>query len=130
MAERSKDWFEQAERDVESAQVLHSSGHYEWVCFISQQAGCKAAKAVLQRWGAEVRGHSVLQLFEAIADRARVPQPVLTAARILDRYYIPSRYPNGYASGKPADYIGVEDADDASRSADEVLRFCYGLLAR
>ena len=49
------------------------AGFYEWACFISQQAAEKAAKAVLQRWGAEAWGHSVVRLLEAVAGRAEGP---------------------------------------------------------
>ena len=51
------------------------------------------------------------------------------AARTVDRYYVPARYPNGYAEGKPGDYITQGDADDAIGSGEAIVRFCNGLLA-
>ena len=129
MSERSADWIAQAERDLEAARSQAHAGFHEWACFISQQAAEKAVKAVLQRWGAESWGHSVVKLLEALSERAKVGSSVQSAARTLDKYYVPARYPNGYAEGIPGDYITGEDAADATECADEIIRFCNGILA-
>jgi HEPN domain-containing protein len=106
-----------------------NAGFHEWACFISQQAAEKALKAVLQSWGAEAWGHAVLQLLAAVEERTEVAETLRNAARLLDRYYIPARCPNGYSSGKPGDYIVEEDASRATSGAEEIVRFCHGLLA-
>ncbi len=49
---------------------------------------------------------------------------VLDAGRRLDKHYIPARYPNGFASGTPGDYYMEQDADQAIKDADEILRLC------
>lgn len=130
MADRSKDWIEQADRDLLAAKSQIDAGFHEWACFIAQQCAEKAAKSVLQRLGAEAWGHSVNQLLAAISDDVPLPEDVKSAAMVLDRYYIPARYPNGYAEGKPADYIARKDANDAVASAEKILRFCNDFLAR
>ena len=89
----------------------------------------KALKAALQSFQAEAWGHSVTELLKAVAEKAEVAESLMQSARNLDRYYIPARYPNGYAQGKPSDYILERDAEDATRGAEEILRFCNGLLA-
>ena len=94
MPERSKDRLRQAERDLESARSQHENGFFEWACFISQQAAEKAVKAVYQRLGAEVWGHSTTDLFLGLRERLAVPDGLLDSARRLDRHYIPARYPN------------------------------------
>ncbi len=129
MADRSRDWIEQADRDLLSAKSQTQAGFYEWACFIAQQAAEKAVKSLLQRWGAEAWGHSTNDLLRAVAERTIVPDKITDAALVLDRYYIPARYPNGYAAGKPGDYIRKKDADDAIAGAEKILRFCHGLLA-
>ncbi|MDQ7850022.1 MAG: HEPN domain-containing protein [Armatimonadota bacterium] len=45
MAERSRDWVEQARRDLESARLQAEGGFFEWACFVSQQAAEKAVRA-------------------------------------------------------------------------------------
>ncbi len=42
MANRSQDWFRQAQRDLEQAECARAAGHHEWCCFISQQAAEKS----------------------------------------------------------------------------------------
>lgn len=130
MSDRSADWIAQADRDLDAARAQLRAGYPEWACFIAQQAGEKATKAVLQSWGAEAWGHSVAQLLGAVTERAEAGETLRQAARTLDKYYIPARYPNGYAEGKPGDYITAKDADDAIGSAEEIVRFGHGLLAR
>jgi HEPN domain-containing protein len=130
MAERSGDWIKQAERDLESAKSQTREQFHEWACFISQQAAEKACKAVLQSWGAEAWGHSISSLIKGMATRIEVPNDIQNAGRNLDRYYIPSRYPNGFDSGTPADYFTEEDAEHAITDSERILRFCKDLLAR
>jgi HEPN domain-containing protein len=129
VADRSADWIAQADRDLDAARAQVSAGYYEWACFISQQAAEKALKAVLQSWGAEAWGHSVRNLLAAVEERAGTDARRSEAALTLDKFYIPARYPNGYAEGKPGDYITAKDAEDAVGSAEEIIRFGHGLLA-
>ena len=121
--------MEQAERDIAAAEAQLQAGFPEWSCFISQQAAEKAAKAALQRFGAEAWGHSVLQLLKAIGEQVRIPPEAMQSASVLDRFYIISRYPNGFASGKPGDYLSDQDAHDAISSSKIIIRFCNGILA-
>jgi HEPN domain-containing protein len=107
-----------------------SGGFHEWACFAAQQAAEKGLKAVYQSLAGEAWGHSVAKLLEGLAERVSVTPQLLDAGRDLDRYYIPARYPNGWAAGAPKDMIREEDAALAIRRAEEVLRFCHGLLAR
>ena len=130
MAERSADWIRQARRDLESAKAQKTGGFYEWACFISQQASEKALKAVLQRAGAEAWGHSVIGLLQAARETLDVPVGLDDSGRYLDRYYIPSRYPNGWPSGSPADYITEKDAENATDHSEKIVRFCNGFLAK
>lgn len=44
--ERSRDWMDQAERDLQHARSDVDGGYYEWACFSAQQAAEKAVKAV------------------------------------------------------------------------------------
>jgi HEPN domain-containing protein len=129
MAERSADWMRQAKRDLEMAEKAMESGFFEWTCFIAQQAAEKAVKAVYQSHGGSAIGHGIGSLLRGFEGRVEVPREILKAARMLDGYYIPSRYPDGMAQGTPADHFDREDAGDAIRSAGEVIRFCEDVLA-
>ena len=130
MAERSADWIKQAKRDLEMAKNARRSGFYEWACFIAQHAAEKGVKAVYQSKGGSAIGHGIGFLLLGLkAERVVIPESTLKAAKKLDGHYIPSRYPDGMAEGTPGDHFDKEDADDAIRSAGEILRFCEDLLA-
>lgn len=129
MAERSRDWYDQAARDLENARWETQGGYHEWACFVAQQAAEKAAKAVYQKLGGEAWGHSVAGLLDGLRDRVSVGDEVGECGRVLDRFYIPARYPNSWERGTPGQYHSPEDAERAIACAETVLRFCHGILA-
>lgn len=130
MPERSSDWFKQAVRDLESAKTQAKDGFFEWSCFIAQQAAEKAVKAVYQKLGAEAWGHSVSDLLRGLSKKIRGSAGLIESAKALDKFYIPARYPNGWASGIPSEYLGRKDAQDAIRNSKRILRFCKDFLAK
>lgn len=108
-------WLRQAEEDLDaaekSAQIL---GKHYLACFLAQQAAEKALKAVFYARGAvSVRGNSVAELCTSAASF----DPELAAQRSrlakLDRYYIPTRYPNGLSGGHPFEAFDARDSEDA-----------------
>src|SRR5437867_354338 len=103
MANRASDWLRQAEADLLHARSARDTGNFEWSCFASQQAAEKALKAVFYHLHGDPWGHSVLALIEGLPDstRASSTSDLLDAARALDKHYIPTRYPNGFAQGAP-----------------------------
>ncbi|RLI85031.1 MAG: DNA-binding protein [Archaeoglobales archaeon] len=129
MPERSQDWMRQAKRDFEMAKEAMNDGFYEWSCFAAQQAAEKAVKAVFQKMGSVAWGHSVFDLLRALSAKISVPDDVLNCARALDRYYIPTRYPNGFDSGSPFEYFTEEDARNAILYCRRVIEFCESVLA-
>lgn len=129
MAERSADWMAQAQRDLQHARWSLEGEFHEWACFAAEQAAEKAVKAVYARLAGAAWGHSVAELFLGLRERVEVPEEVVSLGRVLDRFYVPARYPNGWEAGTPQDYYTKEDADGAIGAAEQVLRFCEGLLA-
>jgi len=129
MVERSGDWYKQAERDLKSARTQLEAEFFEWSCFIAQQAAEKAVKALYQRFSGEAWGHSVHDLLRGIAEKVDVPEEAFENAKGLDRFYIPARYPNGWSSGFPGEYITKKDAKNAISNSQKILRFCKSILA-
>ena len=124
MADRSKDWLAQAKRDLNHAVNSCKNRDFEWSCFSAQQAAEKAVKAVFLHLHGEGWGHSVYGLLRAISDKITVSPGLLESAKILDKHYIPTRYPNGFDSGIPGDYYTENEAQEAIRNAGEIIRFC------
>lgn len=128
MSNRWKDWYEQGKRDGERALLDIQYGYYEWACFTLQQSVEKVIKALGLAQGLTLWGHSLTEMLRLIDQHIPVPSEILDRARLLDLYYIPPRYPNGFASGKPADYFTESQAREALNAADQIVRFCESHL--
>jgi len=126
--ERSRDWWTQAQADLAHAKAAVGVRHFDWACFAAHQAAEKALKAVFERRGERVAGHSVRYLLAAVGEE--VSPDLVASAKVLDKHYIPTRYPNGLVQGAPTEFYTEEEASDAIRRAEEILRFCDRLLAR
>ena len=125
MANRYADWFRQAEADLRHARHALEDGDYEWSCFAAHQAAEKALKALFQRLGMEAWGHTLTALIGNLPQEAAPPSAALVdSARMLDKHYIPTRYPNGFASGAPTDFYTRQEAQTAIHHAEEILEFC------
>jgi HEPN domain-containing protein len=127
--ERSADWMDQAEGDLEHARSDLKGGFYDWACFSSQQAAEKALKAVFQKLGAEAWGHSVADLLEELSKSRRIPEELMDLALELDKVYIPARYPNAHPSGSPRKRYTKNEAQRIIEYAARIVNFCKGLLS-
>jgi HEPN domain-containing protein len=129
MPSRARDWFAQAERDLEHAVRSVEARHYEWACFAAQQASEKGLKAVYQSLGGDARGHDLDGLLQGLAERLMVPPDLAERATELGKHYIATRYPNAHAAGPPARHYTQGEAQRAIEHAQEILRFCGSHLA-
>lgn len=129
MANRYADWIRQAEADLRHASNSLDSGDFEWSCFAAQQAAEKALKAVFQRLGMDAWGHTLTVLIGNLPGTVAQPSETLVNyARMLDKHYIPTCYPNGFASGAPTDFYTEEEARNAIGHAEAILEFCRGQI--
>jgi HEPN domain-containing protein len=128
MSNRAQDWFRQAQADFQHAGNALISGDYEWSCFAAQQAAEKAVKAVFQDRGLEAWGHTISALLGGLGGQIAVAESLLESAKILDKHYIPTRYPNGFDSGAPTDFYTRSEAQAALGHAEEILGFCENHL--
>lgn len=125
---RWKDWFEQGERDLEKARLDLRNGYYEWACFTAQQAAEMIIKALGMKLGYALWGHSITEMIKLLSANVAVPNHINDNAQTLDIYYIPSRYPNGFPQGKPADYFNLRKAEDAIDAANNIIAFAKSHL--
>jgi HEPN domain-containing protein len=126
---RAGDWFQQAVRDLDQAEDSRRAGRHEWACFAAQQAAEKAVKALHLRLGQEAWGHVVAKLLQELPPAAAVSAPLVDKARVLDNFYIPSRYPNGHPAGAPFEHYGPLQSEEAIRHAREILDFVRPQMA-
>ncbi len=126
---RWRDWYEQGRRDLQKAILDLQHKYYEWACFTSQQAVEKVLKALGLKLGITLWGHSLTEMLNILTTRVEIPPDIKEKGQLLDMYYIPPRYPNGFASGKPADYFTEKQAREAIDAAEDIIRFCERILS-
>jgi HEPN domain-containing protein len=119
----ARTWLEQAEADLRAAADSAKAGHHEWSCFQAQQAGEKALKAFLYLRGrTSVITHSLRRLLHECVALESAFSELDDAARLLDQYYISTRYPNGLDEEiSPSAYYDQKDSDRCLRSARSIL---------
>jgi HEPN domain-containing protein len=124
MAERSVDWFRQAEADLRHARHAAEDEDFEWAAFAAQQAAEKALKALFQRLHLDAWGHTLSLLVTSLPEGVDVEPGILDAAKRLDKHYIPTRYPNGFDRGAPVDFYTAGEAQHAIADAEAIVGFC------
>ncbi len=126
--QRARDWLGEAEAELRAARHLFQGGHWAWCCFTSHQAAEKALKALGEHFRNPQFGHNLNLLREAIEQYVVIPESVRMASARLNRYYIPTRYPNAFDRGIPAEQFFEPDARQALEDAEEVVRFASGII--
>jgi len=129
MSRRYQDWFMQAQRDLKAARDSLEAHNYEWAAFQAQQGAEKALKALLRYHNHEARGHTLVHLLGKAEEFVEVPAELWPKVRELDRHYIQPRYPNGFATGYPAEFYDRETAERALAYGTAVLEFVRRYLA-
>ena len=123
MPNRADDWFKQAQRDFELAEDAQRSERHEWACFAAQQAAEKAVKALHLSLRQEAWGHVVARLLRELPEHITVPSDLIDQARVLDNFYIPTRYPDSHPEGAPFEHYGRLQSQEAIRHASAILTF-------
>lgn len=134
LADRSQDWMDQALRDLEQARESAQGGRHEWACFAAHQAVEKALKALHLAIGQQGWGHTLTRLWDAIPEReAFTPAPpsqLKDRLRLLDGFYIPTRYPDSYPEGTPGEHFGQLQSQQALHHATTLLDWVGAALAQ
>ncbi|MDP3179919.1 MAG: HEPN domain-containing protein [Spirochaetaceae bacterium] len=88
------------------------------------EAAEKSLKAAYFSIDGEPWGHSLVKLIDEIGRFAAAVQeklaPQTRSARILDRFYIPTRNPDGLPDIAPKDAFAGEDSESALKAAREI----------
>ncbi|MCL6540152.1 MAG: HEPN domain-containing protein [Roseiflexus sp.] len=121
MPVRSLDWLKQAERDLDQALDSQRAGRHEWACFAAYQAAEKAVKALHLHHKQEAWGHIIARLLTDLP--INVAADLVDKARVLDNFYIPTRYPNSHPEGAPYEHYGALQSDQAIAYAREIITF-------
>jgi HEPN domain-containing protein len=115
-------WLAEARVDLGAADSL-VVGFPSRACFLAQQAAEKAVKAILYAGGVRpVLGHSLGELGREAAGHMPEFEELRPKVAKLDRFYIPTRYPNGLPEGGlPSEAFDQDDARSAIEIAAKAL---------
>jgi HEPN domain-containing protein len=116
-------WFLQAKDDYKFVEwVLKGGMFFDKGCFIAQQSGEKALKACLYATGKRrVIGHSLFEMANELVENEKSFQEIMNETRRLDRFYIPTRYPNGLPGGSPFQIYTERDLIEAFGDLKKVI---------
>jgi HEPN domain-containing protein len=116
-------WLNFSDEDLRAADATLGDGVFSAACFHAQQAVEKAIKAMLLiKTGRVPRKHSILRLTEMSEDRELFEQ-YKEKLEFLDKFYVPTRYPDALPGSLPEGLPNKEDAEKAVESAKEVVDF-------
>ncbi len=123
-------WLETAIEDLDAAHALLDKDKFSHACFFAQQCAEKSLKALWYLLGQEAWGHSIQKLIEDLPEGAARDKlkGLLEDGAILDRYYIPTRYPNGLPDLTPGKAYFRRDADLCLDAARRLLEQVEGLM--
>lgn len=123
-------WFRQALNDYYFVDWIKKEGKFfDKGCFISQQAGEKALKACLYALGKRrIIGHSLYEMVQGLIKYHKEFENIANEARRLDRYYIPTRYPNGLPGGTPYELYDENDLNEAEDNLKKIIDTCSQFL--
>jgi HEPN domain-containing protein len=120
MKEDSLHWLRFASEDLQMAEFALEEQIYNQVCFHSQQCAEKSVKGLLLAQGiSPPRTHSLGDLLPLLKRNPfRLAQLNI---QLLDRFYIPTRYPDALPGALPDGLPGYNDAIEAISIAREIL---------
>lgn len=126
-------WLDTALDDYDASQIMKKNKKFAHACFLCQQAAEKALKAIFYYIDTDPWGHSVVRLIDELInidkDNCKPLEDQKDEARVLDRFYIPTRYPNGLPDITPAEAYSAKDADQALNIAGSFIAFAKNRIS-
>ncbi len=129
MKKESKRWIDFATEDLKIAELALKEGIYNQVCFHSQQCVEKVLKGYLLAKGKIYpKTHKLADLMAVL--KAKTFDDLETSILALDRFYIPTRYPDAIPGSLPDGIPTEDDAMEAFNIAEQVLKRAKGELGK
>ncbi|MGQ4873139.1 MAG: HEPN domain-containing protein [Promethearchaeota archaeon] len=124
MKENYKIWLEEAEWDLENAEILYKNKRYNTAVFHAQQASEKAVKALLASQNINGWGHSIVNLLSKYhKEFNREIENIIKFAMFLDKHYILTRYPDALPGIAPHNAYNKEEAEVSINQAKKIIDF-------
>lgn len=116
-------WLKQAEHDLAAANIDLGNKFFSDACYSAEQAAQKALKGYLYFKGSPlVWKHSVKELISECVGYDKTFSQLVDAGKILDQYYIPTRYPDVLAPpAVPFESYTQKQATEAIELAKKIV---------
>lgn len=116
----AREWFKLADEDLEYAKSgFEETDNYRMVCFDCQQVAEKYLKGYLQFKRVKFpKVHSLIELLTLAKSVDREFGEIEGEGKVLDKYYISTRYPGGVA-----EIFNKGDAREALDAVEEIVEF-------
>ena len=124
-------WLEFAQEDLALARLALREGIPNQACFHSQQGFEKALKGFLRsRQRSIPRIHSLEELLKFCKEWDPSFSKLKETCVFLDRYYIPTRYPDALPGGSPEGLPADRDAEKAVELLQRTLAWIRKKMAQ
>jgi len=125
-----RSWLHVASEDLAAACDLARTDHHAMACFHAQQCAEKTLKAVMISVGREdIHTHHLLGLLTSISEHFPQFDQFREKIKVLEGYYIATRYPNGMRESEQQKAFQEQDSQAAIDTAKEMLDVARTLLA-
>ena len=118
---RVADLLDDAEDCLGAAKDLLGTKRWAKACFLSQQGAKLAVKAALNALGKEGRRHDIHSLVEEVGEEKGEVLQFVEEAKLLDQYYIPTRYMNAFSEGSARSHFTERQAVEAVEIAERIF---------
>jgi HEPN domain-containing protein len=116
-------WLDSAEDDLSFAQLGFREKYFSQACFLSQQVVEKSLKGFLLAKGRTYpRLHKVIELAKLCNEIAADLEPLKDDLKLIDEFYIPTRYPDAVPGGLAEGLPGPDEARSALETAAKILQ--------
>jgi len=123
-------WLRQAENDLDFARFALPGRFFAQTCFMSHQVVEKALKALAYYRGDRyVTGHSLVDLLAQLQTSYPQLEEMAKLMKKLDKYYIPTRYPDALPGSIPFEVYEQDEAEDAVEGAARVVGVARAVIS-
>lgn len=124
LPEEVLNWLYFSDEDSLSSNIMMREKIYNKVCFLSQQTIEKCLKAYLLNRGKEIkRTHKIVDIISECSAIDKGFSQFEDDAVEIDRYYIPTRYPDAVVGSLPEGLPRETDAKSAKEIADRIQEY-------